>query len=543
MEASTLFSGIDRPYNNVTSPDQQDANSTGNDQGPSDQAPMSKILAAVMRGAAQVQGQEQAKRLSVSQQTSNAKMSVTMKPGLPGEPPRVTVKDAPADLLNGTQQNDLAQAYTNPSKQVEQKLSGTAPVSESADNAPDSSATTSTITPPQTAAPAGVDVVDHTLGYHLPRGADPDITEKLKTPQGIRDLNYELGGNEEHARITIEALKKGRITPQEVHDRVAVYRERKYAQIHSEIQGSLDKAQAEQDRQDRLTFAKQEEKRRLKTQSDAELKTGNDEKLNWLKSTDLALVDPSQLEATARASTNAPWTDSDINRAKLKLQQDVNKAFNDFTDTKKNTFSLGNYDSWDAAKAAFGHPLTPAQDSMGAGRWKADHNYVLRQNENETIKRQHADDQHEMTMLRIANASKEKPVAVNRSDLNLMSAAEVLSLDPVTTKNYDSVLEQKEGLLKKEIATHTDTLTESNAPAKAILSKPAYRRQFGDEEQLAGYQAKATVAKAHIAAAQAELQQIQAARAARKGGTAVTPAVVPGRLLTKAEALKKLSGK
>lgn len=532
MDTSALFSSLEPQYGTVTAPQEESAGDTGNDQGPSQQPgtpPMTNLINAIMRGAARVQGQEQAKKVATKQADANSKMSITMKPGEPGDPPFVTVKDAPADLLNGTQAADLKEAYDRPGRQVEAKIAAKGQQQATPAAAPPA-VQPPTIPPADAAPPHPTDVVDQTLGFHLPRGADSDIAEKLKTSDGIRQLNYELGGTEEHAKITIGALAKGKITAAEIHDRVALYRERRYAQVHEEIQAPIDAAQRVADRRQAEADRRANEQRLLQNQSDAETKAANEEKLGWLRATDLSTIDPEKLEETAQASTNAPWTRNDLNRARLKQQQDVNKAFLDYTDTKKDTFALGSQPTWEAAKAAFGHPLTPQQDTIGKARWQAARAYALRKSQDEDLKQQHADDQHEMTMLRIKNASREKPTPLGRGDINLMDAAELTSIDPSAVKNYDGALEAKEGLLRKEIADHTEKYSKAQAQAKAIQGKPAGRKQFGDEEQLAGFRADQQAAHARIAAATSELQQIQAARAARrpqKNGRTVQPVTAP----------------
>lgn len=86
--------------------------------------PLGRIFAAVMRSNAMVQGQEQAKKIASDQMDSASKMSVTMHPNPSGGPPLVSLKNAPADLLNQTQGSDIRQAHDTPAANVEQKLAG-----------------------------------------------------------------------------------------------------------------------------------------------------------------------------------------------------------------------------------------------------------------------------------------------------------------------------------------------------------------------------------------------------------------------------------
>lgn len=548
---STLFSDIQRPYNTVTSPDQQSADATGNDQGPSDQMPMTKILAAVMRGAAKVQGQEQAKKVAASQQASNAKMTVTMKPGAAGEAPLVTVKDAPADLLNGTQQADLKQAYDSPTSQVESKLSaagiGAQPAAESTDNPSQSAPSAPTIRPAQDhPLEQAASAVDAAKGYRLPRPWDSDIKEKLKSEEGLRAIAEEMGdpNPKADAHRAWRQFQKGIATPDDVAQRVADFRAHRIEKESQLLEATMGPAQAEQDRQDRLAFAKEEERRRLKTQTDAELKAGNDEKLSWLKGFDTAHLSPDQLEATARSATQAEWTASDINRLKLKHQGDIRNAFDKFTDGahKEDVFSLGTYDSWEEAKRSLEYEseITPEMDRVGAVRWKAAHRYAINKAKDETAKQQAAAASLELKMYKIKHEGDVKPQSVDETFVKAVPADQLIGIID-NVKNPGIVLQRKEALLRNEIQDRTDKQKKANVEAKSILQQDEKKRKWGWETPLAVLQFEAKTHGQRIAVAQAELAKIQAARAARKGdATPVKDA--PARILTKAEALKKLSG-
>lgn len=542
MDTASVFSSLaDQRPATVTAPQQEDAVATGNDQGPSqttpNATPMGNIMAAVMRGAAKVQGQEMAKTVVNRQAANAAALKITMEanPNDPGNP-LLTIKNVTADKLNGTEAADVQKTYTTPSKQVEAKIASSSssqtPTQPASPPAPQMQAPT---TPPPDGHPLeqAATLVDQNLGYRMPRPWDPDIAEKLKSEDGIRQLSEEMGDPDPQAdaKRAWKQIQSGKVSMQAVQQRVANFRLQRLEATANRIEQTMGPAAREADRRqtaiDRAENQRQTRERLNQQLTDAEIKRDNDEKLNWLRSTDLSTIEPDKLEEVAQASTNASWTAADLNRARLKQQQDVNKAFLDYTDTKKDTFALGTQPTWEAAKAAFGHPLTPQQDSIGRARWQAAHAYAVKQQQNEDIKRQHADDQHELAVMRLQNATKEKPVALARGDINLMDASELVSIDPSTVKNYDGALEAKEGLLKKEIADHTDKRNKAASQAKAILAKDPRRRQYGDEEQLAGYQADQKSANARISAAQAELEQIQAARAARKTGGTVQPVAPP----------------
>lgn len=541
-----------QPYNTVTSPEEQGAAATGNQDSPSPSSmqafrrgnlPMENIMAAVMRGAAAVQGQEQAKAVAKSQQDGKAKMTVTMKQSPDGGAPLVTVKDAPVDLLNGTQQQDLTNAYNTPKEQVEQKLSGSAAQPAQPAQSPQPAqpgapqATAPTTQPPadhslEQAAAA----VDASLGYRIARPWDPDIKEKLKSEAGLRQIAEEMGDRDPRATAhqAWRQLQHGKISEQAVIQRVANFRLQRIEGESQHLEAAMAPAERQTARAQAEADRKATEARLQRSQADAETAAGNKEKLDWLKTTDLSTIAPEELEQTARASTNAQWNASEINRARLKQQQDVNKAFLDYTDTKKDTFALGNQPTWAAAKKAFGHPLTPGQDSMGEALWQAAHNYTVRKQNDEDMKRQHADDQHELTLMRLEKATATKPEPLSRSDIKLMDASELVSIDPSTVKNYDRILESKEALLRNEIQKAQDERFVHNQTAQGILKKPVERKQFGDEEQLATEQAKALNLTNNLDRLTKQLQIIQGARAGRRtgkyGGTVqpvTQPAAVP----------------
>lgn len=529
-----------QPYNTVTSPEEQGVAATGNQDSPSPSSmqafrrgnlPMENIMAAVMRGAAAVQGQEQAKAVAKSQQDGKAKMTVTMKQSPDGGAPLVTVKDAPVDLLNGTQQQDLTKAYNTPKEQVEQKLSGGA-----AAQPQPAQPTAPQVTAPTTKPPAdhpleqAAAAVDASLGYRIARPWDPDIKEKLKSEAGLRQIAEEMGDRDPRATAhqAWRQLQHGKISEQAVIQRVANFRLQRIEGESQHLEAAMApaerqtaRAQAEQDRQ-------ATEARLQRSQADAETAAGNKEKLDLLKTNDLTTFsdsgDPTEILAKVHAGTNATWSAADDQRALLKYQQDVNKAFLDYVDTKKDTFALGNQPTWAAAKKAFGHPLTPGQDSMGEALWQAAHNYTVRKQNDEDMKRQHADDQHELTLMRLEKATATKPEPLSRSDIKLMDASELVSLDPSTVKNYDRILESKEALLRNEIQKAEDERFVHNQTAKGILKKPVERKQFGDEEQLATEQAKALNLTNELNRLTKQLQTIQGARSGRKQPQTTTPA-------------------
>jgi hypothetical protein len=89
---------------------------------PDKQLPLQKLFEATMRGNGEMQAQAQVKKVAGDQMDSTSRMTVTMKPNPSGGVPLVTVKDAPADLLNQTREADVKNAYDAPRKNVEDRL-------------------------------------------------------------------------------------------------------------------------------------------------------------------------------------------------------------------------------------------------------------------------------------------------------------------------------------------------------------------------------------------------------------------------------------
>ena len=534
---STIFSDIQRPYNTVTTPDQQDADATGNDQGPTDQMPMAKILAAVMRGAAKVQGQEQAKKVSASQQASNARMTVTMKPGAAGEPPLVTVKDAPADLLNGTQQSDLRKTYDAPTNQVESKLAATGIAEHTKPQATDAAspsgveASAIPTTQPDTSHPleqAAV-AVDAAKGYRLPRPWDPDIREKLKSEEGLRAIAEEMGDPDPKADAhrAWRQIQKGIATPDGVAQRVADFRAQRIEKESHALQATLAPYEQDKEAAQRENDRKASEARQLQALKDTEQRAVYT-RWNAIKDkTDWANIPKDQRRQTFddQNDTGVSPTDAVYNQIDRVADRQVREFFDEFFVKKSETYQLGHYPTFESAKMAYGHDFADKnEESRARNAWSSAHAYTQRQIADDAAKQENRQLRSEMLLQRIQAASTDKPVPIGRADLALMPTSEVLAMDFSKVKNPDSVLEQKEGLIRKDLQDHTEKRAIYNAQAKGILSKgdPASWDR-GDREQLAGWQAQTKIANDHIAAAQAELAQIQAARAARKNGAA-TPA-------------------
>lgn len=229
--------------------------------------PFENIMASLMRGNAESQAQAQVKTAVSDQVDSKRKMSVTMKANPNGGPPLVTVKDAPADLLNQTQQEDLQKTYEAPHQNVEDAISqmtgapttfhltnrpapqlhaitdalGTAPAQVG--TAPTVQAPSPTPTAPTPELEGSYAIVDRNVGYRVPRPWDPDIRTKLGSAAGVADLNRELGGTPARAREVWHKLQKGDYTIEEVARKISAARFAKLNKFAAEVKPALDEEQ------------------------------------------------------------------------------------------------------------------------------------------------------------------------------------------------------------------------------------------------------------------------------------------------------------
>jgi hypothetical protein len=509
-------------FNTMTAPQQEEAVATGNEETPSEvqspardrifkptDMPMGRIMAAVMRSAAKVQGQEQAKTVVNQQQSANSKLSVTMTANPDGGPPLVNVKNAPADLLNGTQQADAQAAYNTPREQVEKKLSGG---TESA--APSAPVTAPPAEHPLEQAAAALEA----SGVAVVRPWSDEIKNAVTSEAALAAVGERLGipDARKHAHQAWKQIESGRVGKAAVVQRLANMAAGQIEQRSHDLQATLSPYE-EKKQQEQARIDHERTQKRLEQQlSDTEREKVLSHKQAIIKDTDFSLVDPSKIRAELDAQnvSGVPFTEFEYRRAEQKAKQDVAKAFEDFTSNREK-YALGDYGTWQEAKAAFGHTLTESQDKQGAARWDAARRYTLslRQRDQTQEELRHA--RLEAIALRIENASASKPATIGRADLNLMSVDELTAVDPATVKGYDSLLRQKEDLLRKELLDAKDEQNKAKMQAKAIEGKAA--RQFGDEEQYAGFKADLQKANRKIEEANAGLRAIQAKRSERGG--------------------------
>lgn len=523
-------------FNTVTTDEQQSAGETANDQGPSEtpaptemkvfkksNLPMTKIMSAVMRSAAAVQGQTQAKKVAAAQQASNAGMSVTIKPGDDGEP-RVTVKDAPASLLNGTQAQDVHDAYTTPKAQVEKKLSAVGAGNQPAQPAPQQPAAPTS--PPAADHPLeqAATAVDASLGYRIPRPWDTDIAEKLKSVEGLRSIAEEMGDKNpaETAKQAWKQIQSGKARPQAVMQRIANFRADRIEKESHDLQATIGPYEDSQYRKTLQKDREDDNARLARTQTDTERKEVLKHKQEIIDKTDFSLIDPADLRKTLDSAnaSGVPFSEFEYRRAEIKARQDVNKSFNDFISNAER-FRLGDFPTWEQAKQAFGHALDEKQDKQGRAAWDAARRYTTRLSKDAESKSETESLRRQLLIKRLNEASGSKPETVTRGDLSLMDTSELISADPATIKNYDRALEQKEGMLRKTLADAEAVRSKAAAQAKAIEGKKI--KQFGDEEQYAGYRADLQEANRKLDIAKRELDAIQGRRADRRSGAPNVP--------------------
>lgn len=180
--------------------------------------PMGRLFAATMRGNAEMASQSGVKRVAEKQAEQNAKTSIKINPG-----GTVDIKNADPAVFDGTQQQEVQDAQDAPHVAVESALA----------------TTTATDDP---LAPV-YDIADKHLGYRVPRPSDPDIPEKLKTPDGIRELTQEMGGTAKDADAAIRAMRDGRLTVTDMRERVAAFRAKKFEAIQKTISPALNEVQ------------------------------------------------------------------------------------------------------------------------------------------------------------------------------------------------------------------------------------------------------------------------------------------------------------
>lgn len=463
--------------------------------------PLAKLTEAAMRGNAEMAGQAKAKQVASDQADANDKTSITLKGG------KVTIKDADPSLIDGMQDQQVQEAYNAPHVAVANALSQQQ-------------------APQQAAAPdtAGIyDLVDKTVGHHVPRPTDPDIDEKLKTPEGIRALTLEIGGTRDHANRAVKEVARGQLSPQKIRETVQNWRAQNLSSLYAKsVKGPLDEAQQIGERKRAETDRQTTESRLKQTQLDAEKKTVYAKQNASIKGIDFSMVPAGEGNAGWRQAADdandsgVPYTKEQYAIIERKAARDVEKSFDEFT-SNADRFALGTYDTWEQAKGAFGHQLSPQQDAVGKARWEAAHTYVEKLDRDSAMKAKKDEAQLRHTYQLIAAATAEKPVAVGRGDLDLMPAAELLQMDPRVVKNYDGVLEAKAGLLRKTATKAAYLREKARAKVKSIEATPERERQYGWQTDLAGFKFDLQQGDRDAKAAEAELQAIEAKRAERRG--------------------------
>lgn len=154
------------------------------------------LVAAVMRGNAQIQSVTREKGVQETMATALSRMKITEH----GDG-TIDVKGAPAEFFEG---KSLAaegkSAVEEPHAKVDQALAGSTPTAPVVPPV-------ATIRPEEVTALEGMyEANDTTWGQRLPRPYE--VEELVKTPEGVRKLTALLGGTEEHARINIKRAQR-----------------------------------------------------------------------------------------------------------------------------------------------------------------------------------------------------------------------------------------------------------------------------------------------------------------------------------------------
>lgn len=286
---------------------------------------MQAMLEAIMRGNAEAQGQAQAKKIASDQMDANenVKLAFTGKKTAGGVP--VVTFTGPADLLNQTQDSDVAEAYARPKINVETAL--------------------------------------EERGF---RPKTPFVNPEDVDTFGERyRARRELGGG-----VLSSALMAG-VARGRTDDRLQENLANTRAAKNSANYQKFVKPVVDEEQDEAQLIGSDLSRRNSLTTQDRLLRQEQQKRLDdVLKNTDFSLVDPKEWGATAAEQLGI---EGEIPRhvsfaIERKGRQDLNKALDGFL---KNSEALGQHATWDEAKATFGRPVANYQDAYGQKTWQA----------------------------------------------------------------------------------------------------------------------------------------------------------------------------
>lgn len=210
------------------------------------------LVAAVMRGNAQIQSDSRSKEFKQKLDQTLARVKITEH----GDG-TVDIKGAPAEFFNGqSMAADGKASVEEPMKKVDQAL-GTGAA------APAAPAAAPAVHPAAAARPEEVAALetmyqanDAAWGQRLPRPYEVD--EMLKTPEGVRKLTALLGGTEEHARINIKRAQHAN-SRQILRDNLT----RNLVKMHSQLYGTSKPAITDNEQASRANLEGTKETRRV----------------------------------------------------------------------------------------------------------------------------------------------------------------------------------------------------------------------------------------------------------------------------------------
>lgn len=335
------------------------------------QGPFARILAAVMRGNAEVQGQTQAKKVASDQMDANAKTKLTMEATPNGGPPLVTFK-GPADLLNQTQDSDVEKAYSTPKINVEEAIRARGGV------------------------PRDVDIVNR--------------PEKLDQYSERYRARRDLGGSVIKSAI-MAGLAGSRTDPKLRENLQRQNFRSNSAEFQKFVKPVMDEEQDEADLQ--LRGANYENT--VATQGRMQRKEYFDRLNKVVDDTPFETIDESQWVPAVEEQFGQKVPESVVSSITRRGQLRVGKALDAFMN--KDADALGQFKTLEDAKRAFGRALSPAQQKRLEANWQAARGKV-RKAEDATAAREVREDMATAAAARAAAASERAARNEDRSITN-----------------------------------------------------------------------------------------------------------------------------